>query len=299
MVVKVKELYLESKNYLEIHLHIFEAENPKAVVQLIHGMCEHKERYHPFASELVKNGYTVVLSDLRGHGKSTNIEYSLGYFGPDGVDLFIEDQKMITQYILENYPDLPIYLFAHSMGSMIARKYLQEYDRYFRKVILSGAPNYMTGCREAYFIGKRISRKDPKGHSRIIRWFRNGGTLKNEDDLSWLSYNEENIEKYKQDPLCSFQFTNTGFTTLFELDKELHNYKAYQVIRPYMPILFIAGKDDPVIGGQKGLEDSIQSLKKVGYTKISSKVYPNMKHELLNEKDPGIVIKDILEFYDD
>lgn len=298
----MKEVYIKSFDSLKLSLAIYEAKKPKAVVQVIHGMCEHKGRYDEMAKYLQKKNYTVILSDNRGHGASILSKEDYGYFGKsNGTKAFVEDQKKINDYIKKNYKGLPIYLFSHSMGTLIARNYLKKYDNTIEKVIFSGAPCYSPLAGLGVRIAKTIKRiKGEKKVSNLLIKLASTATEdkgKNVNKDAWLSYNEENIKEHRTDPLCQFSFTTAGYQTLFEMTRDLHKYKSYSVNNKDLKILFLSGKDDNVVGGEKGLKDSIDTLKKVGYTDISSIIYDNMRHEIIKEYEKELVFKDIVKFY--
>ncbi|WP_339216324.1 alpha/beta fold hydrolase [Ornithinibacillus sp. FSL M8-0202] len=262
----------------------------KAIVQIIHGANEHKERYYDFANYLARHGLTVIISDTRGHGYSVSKDYPLGYM--NGVEEIVADQLLITRYVKERFPNQDVYLVGHSLGSIFARCYLQEHDHEIKKLVLSGTANYVPGVSLALMIGSVLSFFSGKhGYSKILRDM--GG---NSEDNSWLSYNEENIENYLLDPLCNYEYQNSATLTVFSADRELHRFHKYQCRNPELKILSIVGAEDPITGGAKGLMDSLGSLRKVGYKHITSKVYPRMKHEVLNEVENAVVYRDVLEF---
>ncbi len=120
----MKTLTLQSTDNYTLHLKIFDHPTPKAVVKIIHGMTERKERFEDFAEFLSKNGYNVVIADMRGHGQYAPILSHIA--DKDGAKLLIEDEIVIRNWIKSEYPNLPIILFGHSMGSIIARKILQN-----------------------------------------------------------------------------------------------------------------------------------------------------------------------------
>ncbi|MBC5636430.1 alpha/beta fold hydrolase [Ornithinibacillus sp. BX22] len=172
----------------------------KAIVQIIHGANEHKERYYDFANYLARHGLTVIISDTRGHGYSVNKDYPLGYM--NGVEEIVADQLLITRYVKKRFPNQDVYLVGHSLGSIFARCYLQEHDHEIKKLVLSGTANYVPGVSLALMIGSVLSFFSGKhGYSKILRDM--GG---NSEDNSWLSYNEENIENYLLDPLCNYEY---------------------------------------------------------------------------------------------
>lgn len=275
---------------LELAIRDYTIENPKGVFHIIHGASEHKNRYDEFCNFLVSSGYAAVISDTRGHGKSINNSYPIGHV--DSLDQIIGDMVAVRKYIGEEYPDVPVILFGHSFGTLISRKLIQDYDDMYTTLILSGAPNYVGIVKLGLGISKFItSITGGSSFNKIIT-----GLNKVGHDDTWLSYNEKNKEEYGRDPLCGFKYTNNGNITMFTAVDELHNIEGYKFKNPNLRILFLSGVDDPIIGGESGLNDSIESLKKVGYSGIKSIVYPNMKHEILNEDDKELVFKDILEF---
>ncbi len=275
---------------LELALRDYRIENPKGIFHIIHGASEHKKRYDEFCKFLASSGYAAVISDTRGHGESINNSYPIGHV--DSLDQIIGDMKIIRKYIEDEYPGVPVILFGHSFGSMISRKLIQDYDDAYTTLILSGAPNYVGIIKLGLGISKLITAfTGGSSFNKIIT-----GLNKVGHDDSWLSYNELNKQEYAKDPLCGFKYTNNGNITMFTAVDEIHNTNAYKFKNPDLRILFISGIDDPITGGKNGLNDSIESLKKVGYSEIVNIVYPNMKHEILNEDNRIDVYKDIIEF---
>ena len=113
-------------------------EKPKAVVQMAHGMCEHKERYLSFMRFLAAHGYAAFLNDHRGHGESVLDQADLGYFYDGGARALIDDMHLLTEHIRGEYPSLPIALFGHSMGSLAVRCYTKRYDKEISSLIVCG-----------------------------------------------------------------------------------------------------------------------------------------------------------------
>lgn len=269
---------------------LFPCEKPKGVIQMVHGAKEHKERYYDFCEFLQTNGYAVLISDTRGHGASLNEKYTLGYM--DGLSLLIEDQRVLTAYLRAQYPEIPLHMFGHSFGSMIARKYMQKYDHELSSVIMSGTANYVKIVKAGMAYGTLMMKlSGERGHHSFLM------NLGDKDDDSWLAYNPKVQEVYRKDPLCTgYKYTNRAVLTVWESDRELKNYKAYECKKPKLPILSITGEDDPVVGFAKGLQDSVRNLKRVGYEDIRVIVYPKMKHEVLNEVGNERVYEDVLIF---
>ena len=289
----MKPIELIAGDGLKLSVALFEAEHPKGLVQIIHGSVEHKERYYDFCNYLMQNGFTVIISDNRGHGASVNASYPLGYM--DIWQKIVDDQYEITQYIRTLHPNLPLSLFGHSLGSVFARCYLEKHDNELQKLILSGTVNYHfftpMGIALAHLF---IAIAGNKGYSYILR-----KAAMNCKNISWVSYSQTNIAQYKADPLCYYPYPNRSILTIFEATRELKEIGHYQCKNPDLPIMSISGKDDPVTGGTRGLQESFRLLHEIGYHNFTNKVYPHMKHEVIHEKDYELVYKYVLDFLSD
>lgn len=271
----------------------FPVENSKAIVQIIHGALEHKERYYYLIKYLNDKGYSCFISDNRGHGRSLGGKYRLGYI--DGVEKVVEDNLAITKALKEKFPDEDIYLIGHSLGTVFGRIYLEKGDNLIKKVVLSGPPNYISEVPLAIFIGNFINFYF--GENKTLAILKNlyNGKKKHFD---WISYSKENILDAEKDPYMPAVFKNRGYLSVFEGVNELNKIKNYKFKNPDLEILFIAGEDDVVIGREKGFESSIEILKKVGYKNIHSKLYEKMKHEIFREDGREEVFKDLVDFLD-
>lgn len=296
-----EKVSLLSANNYSLSLAVYKAKNPKATIQIVHGMEEHKERYYPFCEYLSSHGYNVVVSDLRGHGEDAP---KLSHIADKkGEDLLIEDQRNITKYIKETFKGLPIILFGHSMGTIISRVLLQTDDKEYVKVALSGYVNPNPASPIAVMLGNIVKAfKKPQGHSKLLTSLAVGQfskAVKNRrTDLDWLSYNEDNVNKYIEDPLCGVEFTNGSYSALFHLLNKMGKANKYQVNNKELPFLLISGIDDPCTGGEKGREASKKVLLKAGYKNIEVITINNMRHEILNEDDKDKVQEDLLKFFD-
>lgn len=298
----MKEFFLKAKDGYTLELHKYEVENPKAIVQVIHGMEEHQGRYERFASTLNQKGYTVITSDMRGHGNSAP---DLGYFkNKDGWKYLIEDQNEITAHIKSSYPEKPIYLFAHSMGTIIARNVLQKNSSIYSKAVFSGYPNFKVGTSIGIFLANIIIElKGEKYRSKLLKCVSTGAfnkKIKNpKSNHDWVCYDEKTQKEYKEDALCGFGFTSEAYRDLFYLVKRMHEIKLYEDINSDLKILLLSGEDDPCTGYEHGRKDSIKILRKAGFKNIESIEYPNMRHEILNEERNDLVYRDILRFYEE
>ncbi len=295
----MENIFLDSVENYKLSLAVFTCKNAKAVIQIVHGMQEHKERYYAFAEYLVENGYSVVVSDLRGHGENAPI---LGHIADDkGEELIIEDQKRIYAYIKEQFKDLPVVLFGHSMGSIISRVLLQTNSNDYKKVILSGYVSPNPASPVAVFLGNVVKGLSGKQKSsKMLASLALGPYTKavkdRKTDLDWLSTNEENVKKYIEDPLSGIPFSNGSFSALFHLLNQMGKANKYVNVNKELPILLAGGEDDPCTGGEKGRADSKALLEKAGFKDISVITYKGLRHEILNEKEYMQVYKDMLDF---
>ncbi len=287
----MEKLRIRTPDGLELSVALSEAPQTRGLVQIIHGAKEYKERYFDLIKFLNTQGLTVIISDNRGHGKSINTDWPLGYM--DGPTRIVRDQMLVTRFIKKRYPGLPLFMLGHSLGSLFARCYLQQHDNEIDKLIMSGTVCYKRFVSIGVPFAKCVMALSGKhSHSRILATL--NGDL---NDNSWVCSNEAIMEQYRNDPLCTFDYQNGGHVTIFESDLNIKLYKKYQCKNPNLPILSISGALDPITGGESGLADSIAALRRIGYTNVKNIVYPNMKHEVINEINNQIVYEEIARFF--
>lgn len=293
-----KQMVRSEYDDLCLEMEMIVPECPKGIVQISHGMAEHKERYEKFMEYLAQHGYVAAIHDHRGHGKSVKNEQELGYFYTEDSGAIVEDLHQMTVYLKNQFPELPLFLFSHSMGSLVARNYMKKYDAEVEKVILCGPPTKNSGAGPALLMAK-ISRA-VNGEKHRNHWIHSlafrGYDKKGEAENSWLSSDRKEVSFYNEDSLCGYIFTNNGFINLFKLMKGAFSKDGWEKKHLSLPLLVIAGADDPVIRSSKKFEQMISFLKEVGYSDISSRLYTGMRHELLNEAGRETVYADILEF---
>ncbi len=276
---------------------------PKGIVQFAHGMAERKERYEEVTAFLTEKGYICIIHDHRGHGESVESVEDLGWFGDKKAKAVVEDTVAVTRYVKAQYPDLPVTLVGHSMGSMIVRCYIQNHDELIDKLVVCGSPskNGLAGAAVALtkciaiFCGSRY-------RSKLLKYLATGKGAKrfaNEGRGAWLSTNRANVEKYIRDETCGFRFTCNGNENLFRLMKNTYSRRKYKVKNPNLPVRFVAGGDDPVIVDEMKWVEAIEFLQKVGYANVTGKLYEGMRHEILNEIGKEEVYNDLLRFIED
>ena len=237
---------------------------PVGIVQISHGMAENKERYKDFMKFLSNHGYIAVIHDHRGHGKSVAKEDEFGYFNKS-KDALKNELYEVTKFIKKKYPNLKITLFSHSMGSLVARMYIQDYDDMIDKLILCGAPTYnpfsLLGSMLAKISGKILGEKY---RSKFINdlVFKNHNKRYNIPN-SWSCSDEKVVSQYNSSKYCGFIFTIDGFKMLFYMMRTVFTKHMYKVKNADIPIFLIGGANDPVIGGEKKFNHLCKFLKVV------------------------------------
>ena len=274
--------------------------NARGVVQIVHGMCEYKERYEGFIDYLTQNGYIVFAHDHRGHGGSVTANENLGYFGDKKGEAIVDDAALVTDEIRRLYPGLSVTLFGHSMGSLVVRAYIQKYEEKIDKLIVCGSPSKNSLAGFGLMLNGVISAfRGKKYRSRLMANASTGGgddKFPGEGKNAWLTRDKTVVEKYNADEKCNFIFTCNGFSNLLHLVKNAYKKKKYPAKHSDLPIFFMAGADDPVIGSEKKWLEAQQFLRDVGYKNVTGKLYPKMRHEILNELGKEEVYADALAF---
>lgn len=290
-----------SADELELAVAVAEPKGPaKGIFQIVHGMAEHKERYHAFMDVLASEGYVAVIHDHRGHGESLKSPDDLGYMYDGGWLAMVEDVKVVQDWAHEQYPDLPVTLFGHSMGSMVVRSFAKRYDSSIQNLIVCGCPsdNPAKGAGRAL---TRVIALLRGWHYRpdLINNMSFGAYNKgfeSEGPCAWLSRNHDNVVTYLKDPLSGYCFTANGFYGLLGVMKDCYSPKNWAMKNPALKVLFISGADDPCRIDDKAFAKAVDFMRKRGYTNVESKLYPGLRHEILQEKEAPEVYSDILNF---
>ena len=274
----------------------------KAVVLFVHGMAEHIDRYAYAMEFLAKQGYAAAGYDHRGHGESVRCDADLGYFGDPSGQAVVDDVYAVVTALKERCGNLPVYLFGHSMGTLVVRCYLQKYGDTVEKVVLCGAPAENPLAEIAIVLAKSIAFfKGERHRSKTLSNLSVGGGDKKfpaDGKNAWLSKNKDNRDRYNADPLCGYTFTCNGYENLFRLLANAYADEKFQRVNPALPIRFIAGADDPIIVSENAFIKAQESLRRVGYQNVSGKLYQGLRHELLNEDERENILQDVCDFFE-
>ncbi len=279
-------------------------EKPVAILQIIHGMQEYIDRYDEFATFMADNGILVIGNDHLGHGGSISEKVPLGYFCKnDPATVVLRDAHRLKKMTQEEYPGIPVILMGHSFGSFVAREYLTRYGTGIQAAIIQGtgmtppgalkSGKAMAACVGAFFGEKHRSNfLNNMAFKAYLSKISNPKTK-----FDWLSHNEESINKYINDPKDNFVFTVNGFETLFELVTRVQDTGRMDDIPKKLPILLVAGKEDPVGNWGEGVEQLYKIYtEQIGMTNVELKLYDGMRHELQQEIGREKVFADQLEW---
>lgn len=273
----------------------------KGIMQLVHGMSEYKERYLPFMEYLAEHGYVSVIHDHRGHGKSVKSKDDLGYMYGGGAAALLQDMLTVNQHIKEKYPNLPVVLFGHSMGSLAVRAFAAKHDSEIDMLIVCGSPSQNPARGFGVLVAKAEKLVFGARHkSKLIEALSFGSyaaKFKEEGSRhAWVCSDAEVYQEYEKNKLCGFTFSDDGYLVLFELLKEAYDTEKWKCMKPNMPILFVAGREDPCIGNVRKFGKAVKAMRTAGYLDVRGKLYPNMRHEILNEKGKEKVYQDIVAY---
>ena len=283
-----KEFWMSMQDNVDVYVKKWykKDENPVAIVQLAHGMAEHINRYDDFANFLVNKNIYVYGNDHRGHGKTGDNQGLLGYFADtDGFTKTTEDLFEITNRIKQEYPDVPLFLFGHSMGSFLSRRYIQMHSDLIDGVILSGTGYYpKTITNTAKFIANMLPAREPSYLMNSLTFGSYNKMIpKNETSFDWLTRDKKVVKTYIDDPYAGFTPTASFFYDLMDGLIHIHNKKLNKSIRSNLPLLFISGDADPVGDYSKGIWKTAQHYDSIGIENITTMLFKDGRHELLNE----------------
>jgi Lysophospholipase len=279
---------------------------PKAILLIAHGMAEHSARYERFASVMTEGGWAVYAPDHRGHGQ-TATQGKLGWLAEkDGFDRLREDLHELSQAAAAEKPGLPVFLYGHSMGSILAEYYLLAYGSELAGCALTGiavppSPPLLALCRCIAFLGK-VFKGDTKP-SKLLHKLNfdanNKDFAPNRTSSDWLSRDASEVDKYVADPLCGFVCSFGLYRDMaIALGKLYGRPSSFAGLPSGLPILIMAGAEDPV-GGAKGFVPILADrYKAAGLKSVETRLYPGARHELLNETNRDEVMSDMKAWFE-
>ena len=263
----------------------------RAVLQICHGVAEHIARYDGFARALNEQGIVVAGHDHLGHGKSLPEGGTPVYFGQGSTwNTVVDDIYILHQRLKQRYPDVPLCIMGHSMGSFLTRTYLIRYPGTVKAAVIMGTgwqPKAVIagGMAVAKAVGAVVGEN---GTSDLVTNLAFGAYNKlfapNRTSCDWLSADEDNVDAYMADPLCGADATVGLFRQMLSgirFNQKLSNLRQMD---PRIPVLFVAGEKDPVGDCGNGVRRTYQEFRRAGVQDCTLKLYPGLRHEILNEK---------------
>src|SRR5580700_5580773 len=256
------------------------AGEPRAVLQLTHGMGEHAQRYDHVARTLNDAGFAVYAQDHRGHGASADPE-ALGDMGPGSWPALVDDIGLLSARIRAEHPGLPLVLLGHSMGSFAAQQYLLDHSAGVDGVVLTG-----TAALDP--LEAALDLDQPLDLAMFNAPFQPART-----DFDWLSRDEAVVDAYLADPRCGFGIDPESARKMFAGARRLADPAQLTGLRPALPVYIAVGEADPVNGGLALLTPLTERLTAAGLTDVTVRTYPEARHEVLNETNRDEVITEL------
>ncbi len=300
-IIKKDAYFVSSTAVNKIHCCIWQDDEKeyKGIFQIAHGVSEHIERYDEFARFLAAAGYIVCGNDHLGHGKSVDSFDDMGFFAEEDGDVrMVDDMHILYNIMHRRYPELPYFLFGHSMGSFCARVYATAFYNELSGLILCGTgelPSAAVVLEEPVkFLCKRFGPRAVVPPALIDKI----GDISVKDartSKDWLSRRVENVDAYIADPLCGNDLKLGGLRDLLSLANSACTSEWAYLIPPTLPILLVSGAKDPIGFNGKGVINVCDNLEDAGH-EPKCILYPGDRHEILNEDDRENVFNDILDF---
>ena len=296
----MESMYLQSAGSGRIYCRVWEPEGtPRAMVQIVHGIAEHVERYDEFARFLTGHGILVAADDHMGHGKSIGEGDTQGFF-TGGWEAAVADSRQLQEKMMEAYPDVPCFLLGHSMGSFMARTMLFRYpESGIRGAIISG-----TGWQPALMIkaGLALCRHEEKKYgekktsdalNKIVFGGYNKKFKPNRTPYDWICSDEAVVDRYAADPLCGFDATIGLARDMLTGIGLIQDKSNLAKMKKDLPVWFFAGDQDPVGNMGKGVRQAAEAFREAGMENVTVTLYEG-RHEMLNEKNRTRVFADVL-----
>jgi alpha-beta hydrolase superfamily lysophospholipase len=257
-------------------------------VLISHGLGEHCLRYEPFAAFLNGARFDVFAFDQRGHGPAAEATNTLGDFGVASWTGLVADLAQACNHIRTKCPNVPLFLFAHSMGSLAAQVFLPDNSNLIDGVILSGSAD-AGAIAQLTLDAAETDDSAGSSFSAFNTAFEPARTA-----FDWLSRDDAQVDAYVADPLCGFEATNESSATMMSSGLALNDPATFARIRNDLPVYIFSGDQDPIHGGGFLFDSLVEKFKSAGFRGLESKLYPGGRHEMLNETNRAEVMADIL-----
>ena len=278
---------------------------PRGVVQVIHGMAEHVERYDALARLFASRGFVVCGDDHAGHGASCDPDSYGCLPARGGAEALVADEHTLRRLVTERVgADAPYLLLGHSLGSYIARVYLAEHGEGLAGVVLSGTGTLPVAVSWAGHALARLTCavRGEKYRSKLLDGMGVGGyarAVPGPTGCEWLSHNEKNVATYVADPRCGFMFSAGGYAAVTKLTARACSLAWARRAPHDVPLLFVSGAEDPVGDNGRGVRAAAELARRAGQRHVDVRIYEGMRHEIFNEVDSGRVMADVLSWVEE
>ncbi len=296
--------YLSADGQTNIHAVCWQGEQPpRAVLQIAHGICDYAERFAHFANWMAARGFVVVGNDHLGHGKSWQEPRRQGMFGEkNGWQLALDDMERLRARTAAQYPGLPYFLLGHSMGSFLTRTYLIRYPGRVTGALLSGTgqqPRWL--LKSGWYLSSLLTLlRGPEARSAFLKKLMFGSYNQafrpNRTEYDWVCGNEEVVDVYCQDPGCQFLPTVSLCRDMMGGLLFLSDPENLTLLEKNTPVFLFSGEKDPVGENGAGVERVLQGYLQAGCTDVQCRLYPDGRHEVLNEVWRERVYQDVLDW---
>ena len=303
-IYRKQEFFLNSstKNSFFVRSYMPAGRPLRGIVQIITGMAEHTGRYHEFAVFLAENGFGVFTCDHPGQGQTAGSADQTGIIASRrGWQIMLENVRALYNHIRKNQPETPVFVFGHSMGSILARHFSALYPIYIQGLVLSGTFMMPSG-QLALSIGFIRILIALQGSGKKNPWFNrlfygnfNRHFKHKPSRFEWISSDRKEVDAYVADPYCGFDYTNGFFLHLLKGIAQTKRAENLLTYRKTLPVLILSGRDDPV--GKFG-KDPVKIHKefyKQHFQNLSLKIFPG-RHELLHETNKANVYHYMLDW---
>lgn len=289
-----------SDNKNSVYYKVYIPEKPFiGVLQVVHGMTEYIGRYDAFMTNMAEHGYLCFGHDHVGHGKTAPNDDELGFIASKNGDrVLVNDVGVVFEEVKKKYGFEKRFLLGHSMGSFVTRVYAQEHGDELLGYLCMGTGGSNPAAKAGMALAKGLKRT--KGERYISDTMYNmmfsayNNKTENINGKEWLTKDVEIQNKYLADKYCTFYFTISAIIDLLNLLMKSNSNKWYEGMKTDLPIYVVSGLDDPVGSYGAGPKEVVTKLVKTNHVDVTLRLWPNDRHEVLNELDKDEVIKEII-----
>jgi alpha-beta hydrolase superfamily lysophospholipase len=268
--------------------HAEATQTAKGILLISHGLAEHSKRYRTFAGAMAAEGFHVYVWDHRGHGETTAPDAPIGRFAlKDGVRRVTDDLVAVRDHALSVHPGLPVILFGHSMGGLIALNAAVDHPRAFDALAIWNSnfnPGLAGRAAQGLLLAERALKGSdtPSGFLPRLTFGAWGNSIPDRrTPFDWLSHDPAEVDAYIADPLCGFDASVSLWLDLFEM-----TFRAPRLVDRLpknLPFHLLGGGEDPATDKAKAILWLSGHLRKHGFNNVTTRFWPHTRHETLND----------------